>query len=157
MSDVYKRVIGLDPGGTTGWATVSRTREPSDETWQFGQLGPNEHHEELFAFLEMSIVQETVIVCESFEFRQNRQRDNINLMSKEYIGVVKLLDQERNNVKTVFQTAAMAKGFVSDKKIKAMGLWQPGYKHAMDATRHAIYYLVNKENRTDLIKNWRTL
>lgn len=155
MDESIKRIVSLDPGGTTGWVTwTSPAKGPEEFTC--GQFGPDEHHKRLFSFLEDQHIHQTVVVCESFEFRQNRQRDNINLMSREYIGVTKLFGQERN-VPVVFQTAGAAKAFVTDQKIKAMGLWAPGYKHAMDAMRHLITYMVQKQERYDLIKCWKDL
>lgn len=147
--------LALDPGGTTGWVRYS-PEAPSLMRFVTGQLGPEEHHERLYALLEREHTQKYTVICESFEFRQNKQRDNINLMSREYIGVVKLFRKERN-VPVVFQTAGAAKGFVTDEKLKAMGLWVPGQKHAMDAMRHLVFYLVNVERRVDLIQSWKEL
>jgi hypothetical protein len=67
-------------------------------------------------------------------------------MSREYIGVTKLFHQERMfklGQKLILQNASQAKGFVSDKRIKDLGLWSPGWRHAMDGYRHLIYYMVN--------------
>lgn len=154
-----KRIIALDPGGTTGWALWEQhlaIHGTAKDVWNVGQMGPEDHHSDLYAHLERCHTHEFTVVCESFEFRQNRQRDNINLMSREYIGVTKLFGQERSTP-VVFQTAARAKGFVTDQKLKAMGLWWPGNKHAMDAMRHLITYMVQKERRYDLIESWKNL
>lgn len=155
------RVIGLDPGGTTGWSTYSAMLMPGpeylDQTWEAGHLGPDDHHLDLYEFLGLQQVETTIVVCESFEFRQYKQRDNINLMSREYIGVAKLFAQERLPHPVVFQTAGAAKGFVTDEKLKAMGLWVPGWKHAMDARRHTVHYLVSTMKRYDLIRSWKDL
>jgi hypothetical protein len=153
------RIIALDPGGTTGIAVCDvRIIKPDylEYDWNWYELGPHEHHKELFDFLKVNTVgfkSDFTIVCESFEFRQNRQRDNINLMSREYIGVVKLY-HKMYGVPVVFQTAGAAKGFVSDDKLKVMGLYQKSSKHERDATRHLIYYMVNKLGRSDLIEKW---
>jgi hypothetical protein len=163
------RIIALDPGGTTGWATYTAGRmvwdssgtEYYDEKWACGQLGPHEHHNELDIWLGIQQTEQYVIVCESFEFRNldRRHRDNINLMSREYIGVAKRFAQERQ-VPLRLQTASLAKGLFPDsgphanKKIKDAGLWHPNQKHAMDATRHLLWYLVNRDNRLDLVERW---
>lgn len=180
------RVLALDPGGTTGWSTYTAQRmsapsetlgapevwEYYDEKWDCGQIGPDEHHQELFDFLGSMQTQEFVIVCESFEFRNqsggSRDRDNIELISKEYIGIVKLFQRQRmvmpvsasGSQQLVMQTAGKAKGFIPDKgpqankKIKDAGLWYPNSKHAMDATRHLLWYLVNRVGRMDLVERW---
>src|SRR3954454_8885906 len=163
------RIIALDPGGTTGWATYTAGRmvwdssgtEYYDEKWACGQLGPHEHHNELDIWLGIQQTEEYVIVCESFEFRNmdRRHRDNINLMSREYIGVAKLYHQTEN-VSLFMQGAGLAKGFIPDtgsqanKKLRDAGLWKSGWPHAMDATRHLLYYLVHREGRMDLVERW---
>jgi hypothetical protein len=88
------------------------------------------------------------IVCESFEFRKTeRHRDFINYIPREYIGVVNLFVQHHAdpNVKLFMQSAMNVIGdraFFTDDKIKKLGLWVPGRKHAMDATRHYLYHRV---------------
>lgn len=153
-----KQILAIDPGGTTGLAWWREAA--TGDAWDLKHIGPDEHHWDLWCFLDRLVSlthpAELTIVCESFEFRQNRQRDNINLMSKEYIGIVKLFGTN-TDTPVVFQTAAMGKGFVSDEKLKAMGLWVPGMKHAMDARRHLITYMVQKQRRIDLTKSWRNL
>jgi hypothetical protein len=156
-----KRIVALDPGGTTGWAywqDQPNPQNPSQPNFMVGQLGPQEHHQGLYQWLEHLHVSDFTVVCESFEFRQQDvgTRMGINLMSREYIGVTKLFGQERN-APVVFQTAALGKGFVTDEKLKVMGLWWPGMKHAMDAMRHLIYYMVLKDGHKYLINSWKDL
>jgi hypothetical protein len=168
------RVMALDPGGTTGWATYTAERMPAvdgpeeylKEEWACGQLGPDEHHGALFDLLGLQQTAEFHVVCESFEFRNTdrRHRDSLNLMSREYIGVAKLFYHQRmapaDFQQLRFQTAGKAKGFIPDsgpmanKKIKDAGLWYPNQKHAMDAMRHLLYYLTNVEGRMDLVERW---
>jgi hypothetical protein len=157
-----KRIIGLDPGGTTGvviWTEGGWTTEPTSgpPEWFIIHLGPEEHHEELYAMLEREHVSDTTVVCESFEFRQGKQRAGINLMSREYIGVAKLFAQQRSDVTFVLQTAATAKAFIDDKKLRVMGLYYPGHRHAMDAMRHVLTYRIQKLRHHDLIESWKKL
>jgi len=151
-----KRVVALDPGGTTGWASL--TVVGGEDMWEEGQIGPDAHHFELWDFLKEESVlhHDMTIVCESFEFRQNKQRNNINLMSREYIGVIRLFGV-LFDIPVVFQTAGTGKGFVSDDKLKVMGLYKPGQRHSNDAKRHLIYYVVTKLHRTDLLESWKSL
>lgn len=177
--NVNYRVVGLDPGGTTGlfqydaeykpWPD-GKGRQLVDHKVTHLQFGPHDHHEELYAFLEMSHIHDYHLVYESFEFRnmEKRYRDNINLMSREYIGVAKLFAQQRLAPNRVHSyTAGASKGFIPDKaknglpanaKLKAIpGFYIPSMKHASDAARVTAYFLITKENRTDLISNWRDL
>lgn len=152
-----KRIVALDPGGTTGWASYTEYEDPAVMKFDWGQIGPEEHHLKLHNFLGLQQTDEFKIVCESFEFRQGKQRANINLISKEYIGIAKLFAAERLRSPVVFQTAGAAKGFVTDPKLKIMGLWVPGKQHARDALRHLLYYMITVERRVDLIKSWKEL
>lgn len=178
--NINYRVVGLDPGGTTGVFQYDAEIMPPldgkgrgelvDQEWNWFEIGPHEHHAELYSFLETSHIHNYHLVYETFEFRNNdrRHRDNINLMSREYIGVAKLFVAERglkpNQVHRY--SAGMSKGFIPDKaanglaaneKLKAMGFYQPGKKHASDAARVVAYFLINVERRTDLIERWRYL
>lgn len=161
-------ILALDPGGTTGWARfralamynpiLSQT-EYYDTKWTRGQLGPEPHHQALTTLLEMSYTEEYHIVCESFEYRNN-SRAGLVLDSVEYIGVTKLflLQEKRFNVSLHMQTASMGKGFVKDENIKKLGLWFPSQKHAMDATRHLLYYMINTAGimKQDLLtRGWK--
>jgi hypothetical protein len=125
-------ILGLDPGGTTGWALY----ENGD--WKRGQLGPHEHHEELWTMLHG--IDPDTIVCESFEHRPHLPK--AVLISRDYIGVVTLW-AELNQRTLHMQTPAMGKKFWSDKKVKHLDLWIPGQQHAMDATRHVLMYLMH--------------
>lgn len=93
------------------------------------------------------------IICERFQFRPDdaKEREKIELISKEYEGVVKLYAQ-MNDVKLISQNAAQAVGrsaFWGDcpgankgnHKIKQTGLWIPDMPHGMDALRHYLYYV----------------
>jgi hypothetical protein len=166
-----KRIVALDPGGTTGWAMWQDTPmkfDPPLDHFTCGQIGPQEHHEDLYAHLEFLQTSEFILICETFEFRQQdvEIRMGINLMSREYIGVAKLFAAQRMSSPVVLQSPGLAKSFIPDKKkngmeanakLKAMGLYVPGSPHAMDAMRHLIYYMVNRERRVDLIQSWRNL
>lgn len=135
-------ILALDPGGTTGVCLYN----PKRNTTETEQLGPHEHHLKLWNMLTETMVEAIQqkrplhIVCESFEFRQTeRHRDFINYIPREYIGVTKLFCRLQCT-KYFEQKAAQAKGFWSDDKIQKLGLWVPGRKHAMDATRHYLYH-----------------
>lgn len=142
-----RRVIALDPGGTTGWAMYTEYTSEAIVKFDYGQIGPYEHHVQLWQLLEGSAGYETEIVCESFEYR-NTARPGLVLVSKEYIGITKLACLKMN-MKFTEQTASKAKGFVRDAHLKRLGLWSSNYVHAMDAMRHMIFYLVNGDRKKD--------
>lgn len=149
-----KRVVSLDPGQTTGWAAWTDYEDKSVSQFTCGQIGPQEHHKALFDMLGMLHTSEYAIVCERFEYR-NRSRPGLELISREYIGVTRLFVQERSDVHLEMQSASQAKGFVTDAHIKKLGLWSPGDRHAMDAYRHLLYFLINGTTlpiKTELLK-----
>lgn len=156
-------VLAFDPGGTTGWARYKADKivspdgvaEYFNEKWEFGHL-EGDHHSKLVFLIEFSRTEIFHLVTESFEFRQGTtRRTGLDLSSKEYIGVMKHWCQE-NDVKLNQQTAALAKVFVTDKKLKAMDLWSKN-KHSRDAARHLIFYMVNRLGMKHLISSWEGL
>ena len=82
-----------------------------------------------------------VIVCESFEYR-SRARDNVELFSRELIGVVNLYDQMHEEVRLVMQTAAQGKAYFTNDKLKQMELYKVGKEHGRDAMRHFLQWLM---------------
>lgn len=156
-------IMALDPGGTTGWAWF----DPNDASIYCGQLHGS-HHLELYDFLKSVLGGATTdaaiqdramqIVCESFQFRQftGFDKSKVELDSVEYIGVVKLFSQ-RFAVPVQFQTASVAKHFVSDEKLRRLDWYKPtaGLVHTRDALRHLVYFLVvTKKVRTPFIDRW---
>lgn len=167
-------VLALDPGGTTGWSSAYWAPDDPNAKlftldqihFQQGHLGPEEHHTLLDEFLASQVAYfetpgkpELEIVCESFEFRQHANdnkfyKAKVELISKEYIGVIKLFCALAE-IPLTFQTASMAKTFVTDEKIKALNLWRPGMAHANDSTRHLLRYLViTKKYQRPIINYW---
>lgn len=164
-------IFALDPGGTTGWAkcVLEEEADSIDEqgnlrTKRVGhfssdQIGPGSHHMRLWEILGELVgqTQELHLVVESFQYRQSdANRTGTVLVSLEYIGIAKLfalLHPER--VRYQEQTPAEGKGFVTDTKIRRLGLWTPGMPHAMDAMRHLIYYQVVRLKDYSYIDKWK--
>lgn len=126
-------ILALDPGGTTGLAWI---RDVKDKVVCSLQVGPYEHHSELWDFLTVNAPEH--IVCESFTYRNGLAK--ADLIPVEYIGVIRLWCERKERPMTM-QTPSMAKKFFDDKKVKAAGLWKPSMPHAMDAVRHLLYYI----------------
>lgn len=173
-------LLSLDPGGTTGWAEALWWPEPFTSTlpplhsldqikFSSGQIsnGAEEHHLDLWNFLEgkwgwWEIHDEApplVVVCESFEFRQHitntHAKTKVELISKEYIGLLKLFALQYSQVIVFFQTASAAKTLVSDEKIKILDLWTPGQPHANDAMRHLLRHMVvTMRMRSPITDRW---
>lgn len=162
------RVLSFDPGMTTGWASATCLQASDEIVFESGQLGPHEHHAELWAALGVvyRVYPNLEVVCESFEFRQHinqgQAKTKVELISKEYIGVIKLFCA-MYDIKLTFYTASAAKQLVPDKgpqaneKLKQLGIYRPvtHWPHAMDGYRHLLRYLVvGKGIREPITDKW---
>lgn len=126
------RIVAVDPGVTTGLCFYA----PEFETLERMQLGPADHHLELFYILEE--FKPDIIICESFQNMSDLQQE-ATTKPLEYIGIVKLY-QQVSYCKLGMQGANAGKEFWSDEKLKKVGLYEKGRPHSNDATRHFLYF-----------------
>jgi hypothetical protein len=140
------RILAIDPGVTTGWCS----HEMGTTKFTRGELGPDEHHLDLWELLKRQVPH--TVVTERFEYRILKDQDGnvmpgVRLESREYIGVIKLWCQMGYS-RYVPQTSSQAKAFWDDKKLKALGMYQApsGRQHMNDATRHLLFYLTLNKN-----------
>lgn len=149
-------ILSLDPGGTTGWAY--RGKIANEQKLVIGQLGESsqEHHLELEKLLTKYHAhasandQRFVIVCERFQWRkEDSARGKIELISKEYEGVISLYGK-KNDVLVIKQNPAQAVGRTAfwgdspegNSRMKLAKMYKAGrYVHANDALRHMLYYI----------------
>ncbi len=132
-----QNIIAFDPGYTTGVAFQEGTNVTLMQIK--GLTG-------VWAVLHTG--QPDMIVYESFLYQR---RDKVDLRPVEAIGVIKLY-AERTSTPILSQTPAQGKRFWTDKKIKKLGLWEPGEPHAMDALRHLLYFRAFKLNDETLLE-----
>jgi hypothetical protein len=128
------RVIAIDPGITTGIAegAISDDGElvfQADQAtislkflWEYLHRGEPDH-----------------LVFETFEFRQGKQRGNIELFARNMIGVIELYG-ELHPIFIAPQKAAQAKEFMSNDRLKEEQAWIKGKEHARDAIKHLLYW-----------------
>ena len=88
------------------------------------------------------------LIIEKFEFRKDDAefRDRIDFTAAEYVGISKLVGW-REYDSTVMQGAAEAKGFWDATKMRQLGLYAPGQRHANDAMRHLLKYMAFDRNQ----------
>lgn len=175
-------VLAFDPGGTTGWAQATLPNvwadsnlekfELSDIELRTGEFGPEDHHENLHHAL--FTWQDDAgnyglpwpeVVFEPFHYRQNvveegeKFRGKVELVSAEYIGVIKLACAQFNMTYYDRFTAGEAKSYVTDRKLELLGWLQtPPYsmRHRNDALRQLVKYLiVKKKVQHPLTTAWR--
>lgn len=129
------KILGLDPGGTTGWALLEDSR-----VLRMGEWKEKVFKDKLIAFLRDSPVD--VIVCEDFVFRPGFKEGKWKTAEvPKMIGVVELAAQ-------MFE----CKFIVQAPSIKPVGYGMAGLKytkgkagmHMYDAAAHATYYYRTK-------------
>ena len=161
-------IIAIDPGGTTGlaWWTKSPGKIRPNQ-FQTQQIGPcNEDHPllVLIALLNGIVAlnqnRRIRIIGESFDFRMDeRYRDKIDYTAAEVIGALRLwyswILPDNGQVTMEFKGAGLGKGFWVDEKIKKVGLWKPGQRHAMDAMRHLLRYMAFQLDMVELFEPFR--
>lgn len=132
-------VIALDTGVTTGYAIGKILENNNNEfPMRITEVGEEEMNcRELWLMLTVECPHQ--VVCESFEFRQGKQKTGLELYSRNLIGVVQL-GYEMDYYNLYMQTASIAKGHFTDKKLKDSGLWIKGKKHGRDALRHLMHW-----------------
>jgi hypothetical protein len=165
-------VLAFDPGGTTGWAFASlqRTEDVELEHIQIwtGEFGPELHHQELYDNLikdGRSSFPRLEIVFEPFHYRQNivgdggTFRGKVELVSAEYIGIVKLACAQLGLTYYDRFTPGEAKRYVTDQKLELLGwLQEPRHpmRHRNDALRQLVKYLIVKRGiQHPLTTAWR--
>lgn len=115
------------------------------ESWD---IGPDEHHQELYVQIRDRVYDWDTLICERFDYRPHL--DKAELISREYIGVCKLA---RPGV--VLQTPGQAKDLVTDDRLKRLGLYQGLSEHRRDAFRHLLFYLVTKRKiKEGIVDKW---
>lgn len=129
------RVLAIDPGETTGWATF----EACDLT-QAGQFPVND----LEAFdTFVTDHRPDVMVIENYRVYASRAAQHVGseVNTAQYIGILKFLGG-MYQIPIALQMAHQAKGWVSDARLHQLGLFQTGHRHANDAVRHGVYWLL---------------
>ena len=147
-----------------------------------GELGPEQHHQELYSFIsnqvttgyELGVLEqkdpiyvhpELEIVFEPFHYRQNvvedggKFRGKVELISAEYIGIIKLACAQLGLTYYDRFTPGEAKAWATDRKLELLG-WMQTPKHPMrhrnDALRQLVKYLIVKRGvRHPLTTAWR--
>jgi hypothetical protein len=157
-------INAFDPGGTTGIAsyylldegryTTSGGSFDYYEMFNGRQLGPEPHFKELWSYLAM--MSPDVIVCEDFLYQVRDNTPTINLISRDYIGVLRLYcELTRKPLKMQNPNQVKETKWVSDEALKKLNVYQEGCPHQNDATRHLIFFVVNTLKRKEILYGLR--
>lgn len=138
----YGRILGLDPGETTGFALFSSTSRCVDwiEIDQVRTSNPEEATENLMVLFDH--LRPDRVVFESYHIYGWKADTHkwSEVFTLQVIGCIWTLCQQRR-IPHSQQSAQNAKGFWTDDLLHTFGLYQRGIKHGRDATRHALHYL----------------
>lgn len=133
-----ERLLCLDPGHTTGWCIFE-----NGELTAAGQaLTQAEGWKCIDALFDDT--QPTMVIFENYRVYAHKleRHSNSEVYTLRLVGVIEYLCDIKLGIPRYNQMAHQAKGFVTDDKLKAWGLYKSGLKHARDAIRHGIYFLL---------------
>lgn len=144
------RVIGVDPGGTTGicWGDTDDMPLFEPTLAQLpDRMGVGNFVEK---YMQVGVILRPthgVLVIERFDLRSNVKSQQLDPLY--IIGMCEWLCW-RHGWEFVLQTPAQAKSFATNDKLKAAGWYVPGQEHARDASRHLLTWLcTTKEGRAN--------
>lgn len=136
-------LIAFDPGETTGvshWevtpAQVILKRSTQVKTWPIDQAVKH-------LAGEISQTKPDAIVFESYQVYEWKKDEHSwsQIPTVQVIGCLQTLCIQQD-IPYFTQTAQIAKGFVTDEKLKDWGFYERGQRHARDSMRHALYFLL---------------
>lgn len=172
MTTTNVHVLGLDPGGTTGWCLLTTLRSaifgdayPEIVEWDYGELtGPEPLQATNIAQMcreiqgldyktGPAVMAEQWDVDPTFQSTDQERYAPIRINA-----MLQLLHyQEKMGDSTLhFQSRTIKAGTaVRDDRLKSLGIYVPGSKHIQDATKHALNALRRaRENREFALRLW---
>jgi hypothetical protein len=138
-------VFGIDPGGTTGWSYIKDAnlanlpQGESDLHIIAGQMSGDEDQQAIDLVRIINNVWPVAVIIEDFIPRKLDQSRHFLAPVRITAKIELLLWQ--NEHRWWRQMPALAKSTITDDRLKATELYQPGKPHANDATRHGLTYL----------------
>jgi hypothetical protein len=159
-------VLGLDPGGTTGWCIMgvhpdAMSGDPNVrvvnnvEFWAAGEIVGAEHDQcdevvDLIAHWPSAR-----LLTEQFTLRSAVRASEV-LVLERMNAVLSWAIRPRY---FVLQQPSLAMTTITDDRQKEMGFWIPGKEHARDATKHVLTFLKRQRDRqikaSAILKNGR--
>ena len=140
LFDVDGTLLTLDPGETTGYALWDMKE---GTLLKSGQIRTWPEVEWLSFQSQFNNFLPTIVVFESYQVYEWKTEDHTwsQIPTVQTIGMLKFLCLQ-HSIPFYSQTAQIAKGFCSDEKLEQWGFWKKGERHARDAIRHGVYFLL---------------
>ncbi len=140
-----KRLLALDPGGTTGWSLFV------DGKLVRGGQCPGR------AYILAKLIKDqfpTDVVIERYILYGNKTQEQIgsDMPVSQLIGVVKYVCQ-LSRIPVVMQGAGDVKKFCSDSRLKEWKWFSPTKRHLNDSIRHGCYCLLFHDRKTGRVEN----
>lgn len=142
LPDRLTCVVGIDPGETTGIAIFIDGNLSATY-----QIDHRSHKDIGTAAQEIGLVlfnyQPTHVIVEDYRVYKWKTSSHANsdLFTSRLIGSLEYVCSS-NSYPMTKQMASIAKGFMTDSKLKSWGFWIKGKRHTRDAIRHAATYLM---------------
>lgn len=129
-------ILAVDPGKVTGVAAWQPSEPMKLTTW--------EEHTRYRAAAAVEHIMPSELVCEQFVISERTIRTAQDVNALRIIGWLDIWCRQKA-IPFDLQTAAQAKRFATDDKLKALG-WYTSTEggHANDAARHMLVYLQRK-------------
>ena len=138
------RILGLDPGGTTGYSVIDVTPDLTVDLVvadQFHSTFSGLHNLfDLWGPFDMAIMEAFIL----YPWKAAAQSYS-DMQTPRFIGAIEYFLWEKQ-LPVGFQNASQGKGFVTNDKLREWDLYQTSKKHSNDATRHICQYLVLGKN-----------
>lgn len=135
-------LFSLDPGETVGYSVF---KGPDLLVADQKRLSKPSQIDEILTSLSSLFGVPDVLVVEAYRIYPNKAKQHVGdaLFTPRVIGAIELWAAlQRPQVRVVFQMASQAKGFATDRRLRQLKLYQKGVRHANDAIRHAVYFLL---------------
>jgi hypothetical protein len=164
----YLHVLGIDPGGTTGWYNITVPRDcmygdaPSqiiEHDW--GEFTGSEAHQAIeisrLAREIQSLDYKTgpALIVEAWDQDPRFNSTDPEALSPVRIGAqLELLREQKQlgDATLHFQSRSLAFSTATDDRLRRWGLWVKGSDHVRAALRHAITALRRARENPDFIK-----
>jgi hypothetical protein len=142
-------LICLDPGETTGYARFEGSKLVAVD-----QIDTRSLIDGVQTIAGRIARQKpSLVIIENYLVYAHKSREHSwqALHTPQFIGMLKLACWQAQ-VPIFLQMAGTAKGFADDEKLIDWGMYHKGKRHARDAIRHGIYYILFNG---DPIPDWR--